>query len=494
MERPGVREVAALLLLLLAGCANQPAAAEPERTVTAPAPPPAPIRTDRSAYTMQDGRLTIVATFTAPRDTAAYITHCNGAQPMGLQRLVGHDWIDAWVATLNACFSEPIEVRPGRTHTATLGLAPGAGAVTYPRGRESIESGTYRVAWYGVLRSYDPKKPPFGDPLPQELRVSAPFTIEVPPAVASTPPPPPHVRSVATARVSGQVLGARGQRVMHAEVLVRSADAACRPIPTMFVGAVSDENGEYFALAQLGSPQPMRGCVLVDARSGGASASASQRVEFTTDGPPVRVDVRLPRPPALTQSEAERVVRLLTKAINDPHQTSAELGLYILHGPEALRVALQQYQTHLGRVTDVRPASGSGYAFELVGENGRTSRVELIQEELTRLHSPLIDYGFRAERFMTTYLRAISSGDAELLSRVLNPDDVDFPVERARQMIADYRRRYRDPAYIRAEFAGVDERRNALLWRLRGPGPAGEEVTEPIELGFGDGLIGVRGL
>lgn len=488
MERHGVRAVASSLLWL-AACANQPAA---EQTVTTPPAPAAPIRTDRSAYTMRDGKVTIVATFTAPRDHPAYLTHCNGAQPMGLQRLVGVDWINAWSAALNACFSAPIEVRPGGTRTAALAIAPGAGAVTYPRGRETIESGTYRVVWYGVLRSYDPKKPPFGDELPQELRVSAPFTIEVPPATASTPPPPPPVRSVSSARVSGQVLDAGGRRIMHASVLVRSADAACRPLPGMFVGAVSDENGEYFALAQLETAQPASGCVLVEARSGGASGSASQRVEFTTGGPPARVDVRLGRPPALTQSEAERLVRMLATAINDPAQTSAELQLYILHGPEALRAALEQYRTHLGRVTGVRPASG--FAFELAGENGRTSRVELVQEELTRLHSPLLDYGFRAERFMSTFLRAISSGDAELLSRVLNPDDVDFPVERAREMIAGYRRRYRDTAYIRAEFVGVDERRNALLWRLRGPGPSGEEVTEPIELGFGDGLIGVRGL
>jgi hypothetical protein len=162
-------------LMLLAACANpqpEPVAVEAVR---------APIATDRSAYIMRNGELTIAATFTAPPDRSVYLTHCNGAQPMGLQRLVGNDWVNAWLAALNACFSAPIEVPPGGHHAAPLTIRPGAGAVTYPPGQETIESGTYRVAWYGVLRSYDPKKRPFDDELPLEQRVSAPFTIDVQP-------------------------------------------------------------------------------------------------------------------------------------------------------------------------------------------------------------------------------------------------------------------------------------------------------------------------
>jgi hypothetical protein len=134
------------------------------------------------------------------------------------------------------------------------------------------------------------------------------------------------------------------------------------------------------------------------------------------------------------------------------------------------------------------------FPFELRGEGGRTAHVEVFQEELIRLHSPLLDYGFRSERFINAYLRAISAGDAVRLSQVLNPDDVDFPVERAREMIVEYRRRYRDLASIRPELVDVEERRSLIRWRLRGVGPGGEEVTELIELVFGDGLIGIRGL
>ena len=201
------------------------------------------------------------------------------------------------------------------------------------------------------------------------------------------------------------------------------------------------------------------------------------------------ITIEVPPLTELTLPEAERVVRLLAGAINDPARDTAELAPYILHGPEALRAALVQYRTALGTVSNVRHVKE--FIFELQGTKG-TSHVEAHREDRVRIHSPLLDYAFRAERFMAAYLDAIADGDAERLARVLNPDDVDFPVPRAREMIAAYRRRYRDVAAIRAEFAGVDEERNILRWRLRGVGANGVEVTERIELAFGDGLIGLR--
>jgi hypothetical protein len=284
--------------------------------------------------------------------------------------------------------------------------------------------------------------------------------------------------------------------ISHAVVLVRSADAGCAPAGPE-VGAVTDERAEFFAKAEWRDPTPYTGCVVVEARSGGATGIASETVRFSTDSPPARVDVRLDAPPPLTPGEAERLARTLAKAISDPARADAELNLFVLHGPEALRVALEQYRTILGTVSAVVPVSSDFYdprrfTFELRGENGRTSRIDVYQENLTRIHSPLIDYGFRSEGFIHAYLRSIQSGDAERLARVLNPDDIDFPVERAREMIIDYRTRFRDTATIRAEFVDVDERRHTITWRLRGNAPSGEEITETIVLGFGDGLIGIR--
>ena len=203
------------------------------------------------------------------------------------------------------------------------------------------------------------------------------------------------------------------------------------------------------------------------------------------------ITIEVPPLTQLTASEAERLVRLLAGAINDPARDTTELAPYILHGPDALRIALVQYRTALGEVGNVRHVKE--FIFEMQGAKG-TSLVEAHREDRVRIHSALLDYAFRAERFIKAYLDAIAKGDAERLARVLNPDDIDFPVPRARELIAAYRKRYRDVASIRAEFVGVDERKNVLRWRLRGPGPNGETVTEPVELGFGDGLIGIRGL
>ena len=216
-------------------------------------------------------------------------------------------------------------------------------------------------------------------------------------------------------------------------------------------------------------------------------------------GPELPLEQRVSAPitiqvPPLTQlsvPEAERLVRLLAEAINDPARETTELAPYVLHGPDALRVALAQYRTVLGEVANVRHVKE--FIFELQGTKG-TSIVEAHREDRVRIHSALLDYGFRAERFMQAYLDAIADGDAERLARVLNPDDVDFQVPRARERIAAYRKRYGDVGAIRAEFVGVDERKNVLRWRLRGRGPLREEVTEPIDLGFGDGLIGIRSL
>ncbi|HEX6097721.1 MAG TPA: hypothetical protein VF432_15445 [Thermoanaerobaculia bacterium] len=203
------------------------------------------------------------------------------------------------------------------------------------------------------------------------------------------------------------------------------------------------------------------------------------------------ITIQVPPLTELTMSQTERLVRLLAEAINDPARHPTELEPYILHGPDALRAALLQYRTDLGKVTNVRHVKE--FIFELQGTKG-TSLVEAHREDRVRIHSALLDYAFRAEGFLKAYLAAIADGDAERLARVLNPDDIDFPVPRAREMIAAYRKRYRDVRSIRAEFVDFDEPKNVLRWRLRGPGPDGKEVTETIDLGFGDGLIGIRGL
>lgn len=317
------------------------------------------------------------------------------------------------------------------------------------------------------------------------------------PPLPSTPPPPPPSRVVPAVRVSGVVLGSDGHRVSGAGVLVGAAQRDC--VPAAAIGAVTDENGQFSVTIE-GNVDSR--CVVAEARSGGASGLATAPAAFSVPPGVVELTVRLNPPAPLTAAEAERLVRLLAAAIDDPAAPVDELMLFIAGGSEALRVAVEQHRQVLGRVTRIRELTPSvepsshyrHFTFELRGESGRTLHVDAHQEALTRLHDLLLDYGWRSERFMNAYVRAIASGDAVRLSQILNPDDIDFPVERAREMIVAYRLRYRDTATIRPEFVSVDEKLHRITWRLRGTGADGRELTEDIVLQTGDGLIGVVGL
>jgi hypothetical protein len=168
-----------LLTLFLVAC---PA---PEEQLLPPVQEPqveAPIRTDQKQYVFREGpsglETTIVATLNAPADQILYIMNCNGAISTGLQRKVGEEWVDAWIPPINGCLSPPLEIPPGGEMTQKLTIRPGH--LMYPPNGQQLESGTYRVAWHNVFTSYDSDGPPFGDRLPLEQRVSAPFSIDLP--------------------------------------------------------------------------------------------------------------------------------------------------------------------------------------------------------------------------------------------------------------------------------------------------------------------------
>ena len=176
---------------MLIACKEPAKPTPPPPAPKAQAPlPDAPVRTDRTRYVLAEGpfgpETTIVTTFRAPADRRVYLVNCNGAFALGLQRLDGDRWVDAWGAEMNACLSAPIVIPAGRQHSGTMTVASGADAVVSGRRTERrIVSGTYRAVWYGVLTSFDFKRRPFGDELPLEQRSSAPFVIE-----AAAPPDP----------------------------------------------------------------------------------------------------------------------------------------------------------------------------------------------------------------------------------------------------------------------------------------------------------------
>jgi len=186
-----MREKSALLLISLffVACPARDVERAPPTQV---ARVDAPVRTDRTRYVLQDGpqglETTIVATLKAPSDQILYLVNCNGAITTGLQRLVGNEWVNAWIPPINGCLSPAIEIPPGGETTQKMVVRPGP--VVYPPNGNQLESGTYRAAWFNILTSFDPNARPFGEELPLEQRVSAPFTIEVPVAATSAPANP----------------------------------------------------------------------------------------------------------------------------------------------------------------------------------------------------------------------------------------------------------------------------------------------------------------
>ena len=178
-----------LLIVLLACTKPEP---PPPPTELKPAPPVVqlPVRTDRARYVMGEGpfgpETKIVTTFTAPKDKPLYLMNCNGQFSIGLQRLEGERWVYAWSVEMNACLSEPIVIPAGGTRAGSMTVASGVDALVSSRRTErKVGAGTYRAAWHGLYTSFDVKARPWGEELPLEQRVSAPFTIE------EAPPPDP---------------------------------------------------------------------------------------------------------------------------------------------------------------------------------------------------------------------------------------------------------------------------------------------------------------
>ena len=172
---------AAIVLLGLLGCAPRaeraPASAAPAVATTAG------IATDRAQYALAPGpyglQTRIITTFRAPADTTAWILHCNGAIAWGLQRQVDGSWRDAWVVMTDQCLSPAIIIFGDSAFVDTLIFSASAGAAIDSAG---IGPGTYRVAFYNVLTSFDAAARPFGPELPLEQRVSAPITLVAEPA------------------------------------------------------------------------------------------------------------------------------------------------------------------------------------------------------------------------------------------------------------------------------------------------------------------------
>ncbi len=263
--------------------------------------------------------------------------------------------------------------------------------------------------------------------------------------------------------VSGTITTPRGAGAEGAMLRVRECDGARE------WGAIADEQGHYQVEIDAEAD-----CVTVEATAGGATGRSN-----TTS-------VQLAQAPKLTEERAQELVNTLVRAIGGDEQATAALETYTPHHADALRVALENFRTAVGDAPTVRRAPDSlirGFEYELLGPRGNT-RVYVTEDDLHRVVGPVLYYSWSGAQYATALARFIAANDAERLARLLSPDDIDYPVEDARKLIARLQPRL-DWARSRARFAGIDD--HTIRYEL-----SDGTRTVPITLVYGDGLLSLR--
>ncbi|HYK04834.1 MAG TPA: carboxypeptidase-like regulatory domain-containing protein [Thermoanaerobaculia bacterium] len=279
------------------------------------------------------------------------------------------------------------------------------------------------------------------------------------PSAQQTPPPPEPAAPRKT--ISGTITTPRGAGAEGAIVRVRECTGARE------WGAVADEQGHYQVEVE-------SDCVTVEATAGG------------TTGRSTTTSLRLPQAPALTEQRAQELIDTLVRAIGGDGQATAALETYTPHHADALRVALENFRIAVGEAPNVRRVHDSliqGFEYELLGPRGNT-RIYVTQDDLHRLVGPVLYYSFSGAQYVTALARFIAGNDAERLARLLSPDDIDYPVEDARKLLARFQPRL-DWARSQAKFVAIDD--HTIRYEL-----SDGTRTVPITLVYGDGLLSLR--
>jgi hypothetical protein len=288
------------------------------------------------------------------------------------------------------------------------------------------------------------------------------------PPAPQTPPPAQPVAPQADPRppgrtVSGTITTPRGAGAEGALVRVRECGG------TREWGAVADEQGHYQVEIDAEAH-----CVTVEATAGGATGRSNA------------TSLQLSRAPALTEQRAQELVDTLVRAIGGDDQATAALETYTPHHADALRVALENFRIAVGDAPTLRRVPDSlieGFEYELLGPRGST-RVYVTDDDLHRVVGPVLYYSWFGAQYATALARFIAANDAERLARLLSPDDIDYPVEDARKLIARFQPRL-DWARSRARFVGVDD--HTMRYEL-----SDGTRTVPVTLVYGDGLLSLR--
>jgi hypothetical protein len=324
----------------------------------------------------------------------------------------------------------------------------------------------------------------------------------LPPATPATPPlspPPLPERNPNIAQVSGRVVDRTGLGVDGAWVEAWAAGADCA-VQGGSVRTVSDAGGNFSLAVERGVGPDESGCVILEARAGGASGRAERPVIYSsTSGDPGReVEIRLTlgEPPPLDQGAGERVIGLLDRSMRGDHDAMRELDLYIRGDLGRVGEIVNAHSSWLRGIRAIElieSEEGRRLRWRLRGLQDRTVTITLVRNGLLELHGPLVDYGDRGAAFVRRILDVAHQGDADRMARLLDPDDLPVPREAAQHLIDRLRAKF-DLPRATVVLAGVDELGNALRYSVRGPSRTGEQSEEILEVGFGDGLVALRGL
>jgi hypothetical protein len=286
------------------------------------------------------------------------------------------------------------------------------------------------------------------------------------------------------ATVSGTVRHETHGEAGFAQVTLWRADPSCKPI-AVAAQATADHAGRYdLPLQEAGD------CIVAEAVAAGARGRATSPARAQ-----VALDIRLDPAPPLTRADADALVASLKAAINDNDEAAinAIAPHFLVHDDEAIRVGIEHLRVALGKVATARLVEErpGDYVYEIAGTNGATTRFGVQQYGRRIASNPMLYYGSRAQRFVSMFARLVAANDAEKLARLLTADDIDYPVDKARSVIARYAV-LGDVESARSVFTGIDEQKSTLRYRIEGRRRDGSTASIPIELGYGDGLLWLR--
>lgn len=178
-----------LAAVILAGGCGAGDIVEPEdfeEFANSPDRDEAAFQTDRLEYTLERTsygyRMDIAFRFTNPTNGAAYFVNCLGGTGVVLDKREDGVWKSVWAPVLLQCLSPPIVVAAGADWSGVVGVVAGEfGTNRHPQFETQDLEGVYRLRWVDLLRTYEPNRYPFGEPLPEALRVSNRFVVRVAP-------------------------------------------------------------------------------------------------------------------------------------------------------------------------------------------------------------------------------------------------------------------------------------------------------------------------